>query len=78
MTSDLNTDLSRLTGARQTMLSWSRVVDSFESMPEVFKNSYLLALGELQPFPYVVFAPCMAGLRRKVTEKLLVETSDSM
>ncbi len=60
------------------MSSWSKVVESFESMPEVFKSSYQMALGNVQPFPYTVFAPSFAGIRRKTTEKLLCEANDSI
>ena len=60
------------------MSSWSRVVESFESMPEVFKSSYQMALGNAKPFPYIVFAPSFAGIRRKTTEKLLCEANDSI
>ncbi len=60
------------------MLSWSKVVESFESMPEVFKSSYKMALGDARPFPYIVFAPSIAGVHGKTTEKLLCEANDSI
>lgn len=37
-----------------------------------------MALGNVQPFPYIVFAPSFAGIRRKTTEKLLCEANDSI
>ncbi len=76
MALELNSDLSKLTGARQTMLSWSKVVESFESMPEAFRSSYELTLGDVQPFPYVVFAPSITGTRRKVFDRLLCEANN--
>lgn len=78
MASDVNVDVTKWTGARQTMSSWSRVIESFESMPEVFKEPCQMMLGETASFPYTVFAPPIAGLRRKVTEKILCETEDSI
>ena len=78
MASDVNVDVTKWTGARQTMSSWSRVIESFESMPEVFKESYQMMLGDTASFPYTVFAPPIAGLRRKVIEKILCETEDSI
>lgn len=74
MPSDLNNELSKMTGARQTMTSWSKVIESFESVPEAYKNSYQAAVGNIQPFPYTVFAPSIPGLRRhNLIERLICE-----
>jgi hypothetical protein len=73
MTSDLNSQLSTMTGARQTMSSWSKVIESPEGVPEVYRNSYNRVLGHEPSMPYTVFAPAIAGLRHRTTEKLLCE-----
>lgn len=78
MASDVNVDVTKWTGARQTMSSWSRVIESFEAVPEVFKEPCRMMLGDAASFPYTVFAPPIAGLRRKVTGKILCETEDSI
>lgn len=78
MASQSELELSRLTGARQTMPSWAKVVETFDALPEVYRDSYRSVLGEGRSFPYTVFAPSIAGIRRKPTEKLLCETNDSI
>jgi len=62
MASNLDSQLSTLTGARQTMLSWSKVIESYEAVPEVFRGLYKMILGDEPQFPYTVFAPAIAGL----------------
>ncbi len=78
MTSDLNTQLSALTGARQTMSSWAKVIEPPETVPEVYRNSYNMELGHEPNLPYTVFAPAIAGLRHRTTEKLLCEANDTI
>jgi hypothetical protein len=73
MTSDLNSQLSTMTGARQTMSSWSKVIESPDAVPEVYRSSFNTVLGREPHFPYTVFAPAIAGLRHRTTEKLLCE-----
>jgi hypothetical protein len=73
VTSDTNNQMSSWTGARQTMSSWSRVIESPEALPEVYRSSFDTALGHEPTMPYTVFAPAIAGLRHRTTEKLLCE-----
>jgi len=69
--SDLDSQLSTLTRSRQTMLSWSKVVESYDAIPGAFRSSYKKALGDESQFSYTVFAPAIAGFDHKTTEKLL-------
>lgn len=71
-----NLPLSSQTGARQTMSSWSRVIESFDEVPETFKPACQSAMGT--SFPYTVFAPVIAGIRHKTSEKLLCEGGDTL
>ena len=73
MTSDLNSELTTMTGAQQTMSAWSNVVESPEAIPEVYRSSFKAVLGHEPTLPYTVFAPAIAGLRHRTTEKLLCE-----
>ena len=73
MTSDLNSQLSTMTGARQTMSSWAKVIESPEAVPKVYRSSFNTVLGHEPTMPYTVFAPAIAGLRHRTTEKLLCE-----
>lgn len=78
MASNSDSQLSTLTGARQTMMSWSKVVESYEAVPEAYRSSYQMTVGDGAPFPYTVFAPAIASFRHKTTEKLLCEVSDAI
>lgn len=77
MTSDVNTE-AVVTGARQTMASWSHVVESWEAVPAVYASSAQKVLKAGPPFPYTVFAPAFMGVRRMTTEKLVSEANDSL
>lgn len=70
--------LSKLTGAQQTMLSWAKVIDTYELIPEAFMSSYQKFLKDEPIFPYTVFAPSIAGFHHKTTEKLLCEIRESI
>jgi hypothetical protein len=78
VTSDLNNQLSTMTGARQTMSSWAKVIESPEAVPEVYRSSFNTVLGHEPTMPYTVFAPAIAGLRHRTTEKLLCEAHDTI
>ena len=78
MTSDLNGQLSTMTGARQTMSSWAKVIESPEAVPKVYRSSFNSVLGHEPTMPYTVFAPAIAGLRHRTTEKLLCEAHDTI
>ena len=59
MASDEHGQLSTLTGARQTMLSWAMVVECWDDVPEVFRKSYrtVVTEGEGSTPPHTFFAP---------------------
>jgi hypothetical protein len=66
-----------MTGARQTLLSWARVIDSFETVPDIYKNPYQALVGNTGALPYTVLAPAQGAFRgRKSRERLLCEISD--
>ena len=67
-----------MTGARQTMTTWARVIDSFEPVPEVFKNSYQTLVERHGAAPYTVLAPAQGSPRnKKSTERLLCDLGDT-
>ena len=76
MTSNQDSQLSTITGARQTMSTWARVIESYGAVPEAYRDSHRLVSGESPQFPYTVLAPALAGSRHKTTEKLLCEVGD--
>jgi hypothetical protein len=85
MASDEYDQLSALTGAQQTMMSWARVVGCRDDVPEVFRQSYgtVATEGGGATPSYTVFAPVMEGpslkiIGHKPTEKLLCELGDTI
>ena len=82
MASDLESQLSKLTGSQQTMLAWSKVIESYDAVPAAFKSSSKMILEDETHFPYTVFAPAIAGFghktTHKTTEKLLCEIRDTI
>jgi hypothetical protein len=78
VTSDLNSQLSTMTGARQTMSSWAKVIESPEAVPKAYRSSFNTVLGHEPTMPFTVFAPAIAGLRHRTTEKLLCEVHDTI
>jgi hypothetical protein len=79
VTSEMNIELSKMTGARQTMLSWARGIESLEMVPQPFQSSYKSAVGDIQKFPYTVFTPSFSSLKKhRTTEKLLSEIDDTL
>ncbi|MFN8412141.1 MAG: hypothetical protein U0Z26_07120 [Anaerolineales bacterium] len=79
MTSDLNPELSKMTGARQTMSSWSKNIESFEDIPDIYKSFYKTAVGDFKNFPHTVLAPPIAGMRRRNSvERLICEANDTI
>jgi hypothetical protein len=75
MALNTNVPLSSMTGARQTMLSWAKVPESLDEVPEIYRDSCQAILGGAGPFPHVVLTPAVRGARHKATEKLLCEVN---
>ena len=67
-----------MTGARQTMLTWARAIETFEELPDSFKEACRPILGGIQPFPYVVFAPAIKTIRFPSTQKVLAELAGTL
>lgn len=78
MPTNVNTPLSTLTGARQTLGSWSRRIESPADLPEAFRRACQPVWETLPVFPYCVFAPVLVGAPRKTTEKLLCLTEEKL
>lgn len=73
MSSTIENPIEELTGAKQTMTSWAKVIQSYEDVPEIYKNSCKSLLETRTPFPYVVLAPVISDYKQRTTEKLLCE-----
>ena len=67
-----------MTGTRQTMMSWARPIDSFEAVPETYKQTYQMLVGNAGTIPYTVLAPAQGNFRsHKSIERLLCEIDNT-
>jgi hypothetical protein len=60
------------------MMSWARVIDSFETVPDIYQNSYQALVGNTDTLPYTVLAPAQVSPRSKSSERLLCEISGTL
>jgi hypothetical protein len=67
-----------LTGAKQTMLSWSKVIESYDEIPDVYRPSLEPILTASQDFPYMVLAPPLDKLLRRTNQKLVCDSPDAI
>lgn len=67
-----------MTGAAQTMAAWSKVIESREEIPAIYKNCFEQFIGREQSFPHVVLTPSLNKFPRKTTEKLICDIGDAI
>ncbi len=67
-----------LTAAKQTMAAWSRVIETREDIPAVYKSYFDERFCSSSPFPYVILTPALDKFVRKTTEKLICDTDDAL
>jgi hypothetical protein len=66
-----------MTPAQETMMSWARVISSFDEIPVPFKAAYLARVGSQECPPYTVFIPPQPAVRRKrPIERLVFDTGE--
>ncbi len=70
--------LSLLTGSAQTMLSWSKVIESYDDVPEVYKGFFKTLLGDSKTFPHVVLTPALDRFLHKTPERLVCDVNDTI
>jgi hypothetical protein len=78
MTEDAKIPLSTLTGARQTMASWSKVIESYDAIPSAYKSFLKPYAGNAQSFPYTILTPSQDKFLHKTTEKLTYDSDDAI
>lgn len=69
---------SNITGARQTMQTWARVIDSISDAPENFQGPLEEIVKGLDDFPYAVFAPAMDGPGSTRKERVLCHANGTI
>ena len=67
-----------LTGARQTMAAWSRVIKTREDIPGPYQNLFDSTFDSRQAFPRVLLTPALNHFPRKTTERLVVDAQDAL
>ncbi|MFT3891806.1 MAG: hypothetical protein QM730_09260 [Anaerolineales bacterium] len=78
MTQELKEQSTTMTAARQTMAAWSKLLESREEIPTIFKNHFNQAFGSGEPFPLVIWTPSLDRFPHRTTEKLICDTSDAL
>ena len=78
MSENLNSQGAVLTGAKQTMASWSKVIESYEAIPAIYKFFFETQIADNQRFPYALLTPSLVKLNGKTTEKLIYDTNDAI
>jgi hypothetical protein len=68
-----NTEMNgqKMTGSVQTMLTWVRVLESKEEIPQHYQHN-IESFHLLEPFPYTLLVPPLKNQRNKPAERLLV------
>ena len=56
---------------QQTKLTWARIIDSYDNVPEVYQEFYKPHRTKDQAFPYSVLVPAYETFSYKVTEKVI-------
>jgi hypothetical protein len=78
----MGSDLSSMTTGsgetRHSMASWSQRVESYDTVPQAFQGACRAVLAEMEPFPYVIFAPALPGGRRKTSATVIAEVGDAL
>lgn len=67
-----------LTAARQTMAAWSRVIESRDEIPPIYRNRFDERFHGNTPFPYVILTPSLDKFARKTTEKLVCDDGNAI
>ena len=74
----LNDQSNLLTGAKQTMAAWSKVIETYEAIPAAYKGFFETYIANDQHFPYIVFTPVLIKPKGKTTEKLVYDADNAI
>ncbi len=78
MTQNLQSQNILLTGARQTMAAWSKVLESREEIPAIYQAHFERYFAVGAPFPFVVWMPSLNRHTGWTTETLICDTPDAL
>ncbi len=67
-----------LTGARQTMASWTKVIESYEEVPAIYRSFFESYIADGRQFPYTLLTPSFAKAQGRTTEKMIFDSVDAI
>ena len=67
-----------LTAAKQTMAAWSRLIESHDEIPAIYKSHFDQSFGRERDFPHVIWTPALERFPRRTTEKLICDTKEAL
>lgn len=67
-----------LTGAKQTMAAWTKVIESYEAVPTIYKGFFEAQIADNRQFPYTLLAPILIKPNGKTTEKLIYDANNAI
>ena len=67
-----------LTGARQTMASWTKVIESYEEVPAIYRSFFESHIADDRQFPYTLLTPSFTKAQGKTTEKMIFDSVDAI
>jgi hypothetical protein len=70
--------LPTLNSDQQTRLTWARILDSYENVPDVYKEFFKPYLAKGPVFPYSVLAPAYEARGQRITEKVVCVFDDEI
>jgi hypothetical protein len=73
-----NLNLESLTGAKQSMSAWTKVIESYEDVPSVYKGFFGKQLTDNQTIPYTLLAPPLVKPAGKTTEKMICDADNAI
>lgn len=73
-----NLNLESLTGAKQTMSAWTKVVESYEDVPSVYMGFFEKRFTDNQAIPYTLLAPPLVKPAGKTAEKLICDADNAI
>lgn len=78
MPQNLTSQSNVMTAASQTMAGWSRVIESPDDIPAIYKSHFDLCFDSKQRFPTVIWTPALDKFPRRTTDKLICDDESAL
>ena len=67
-----------LTGEKMTREAWTRRIESYEDVPEIYRGAFEQLVPDHTSFPYTLLAPSLIKSMGRTTEKLIVDAREAI